>query len=134
MKWAPIPGYEDTYIVSDAGDVVRVSANSGTTPGRKLRPVVLRSGYVSASLSRGSIVKQFRLHRLVWSAFRGSIPEGKEINHKNGDKTDNRLTNLEIATRSENMLHAYRVLKIRLPDHTKMARDASGRFRKQVSA
>lgn len=47
------------------------------------------------------------IHRLVWEAFHGAIPPGFEVNHRNGDKTDNRLENLELVTRSENMAHAY---------------------------
>lgn len=50
------------------------------------------------------------LHRLVWMAAHGEIPNGYEINHKNGNKRDNRIANLELVTRSENVLHAYNVL------------------------
>jgi hypothetical protein len=48
------------------------------------------------------------LHRLVWICANGEIPD--EINHKNGIKWDNRLDNLELATKSTNALHSYRVL------------------------
>ena len=48
-------------------------------------------------------------HRLVWQAHRGDIPEGKCINHKNGNKSDNRLNNLEVVTYSENIKHAHRM-------------------------
>jgi len=47
-------------------------------------------------------------HRLVWQHFRGNIPDGMVMNHKNGIKDDNRLENLEVVTYSENMRHAYR--------------------------
>ena len=50
-------------------------------------------------------------HRIIWVCFNGEIPLGKEINHKNGIKHDNRLENLEIVTRSENMIHAVNILK-----------------------
>jgi hypothetical protein len=52
-------------------------------------------------------------HRLVWRHFRGSIPAGMTINHKNGQKQDNRPSNLELATHSEQMQHARRVLGYR---------------------
>jgi hypothetical protein len=44
---------------------------------------------------------------LVWEAFNGPIPDRLEVNHRNGNKRDNRLENLELVTRSQNMAHAY---------------------------
>ncbi len=49
-------------------------------------------------------------HRLVWRHFCGSIPEGLTINHRNGMKKDNRPGNLELATYSQQMIHAMDVL------------------------
>lgn len=46
-------------------------------------------------------------HRLVWVASNGAIPDGLEINHKNGLRGDNRLDNLELVTPGENLQHAY---------------------------
>ncbi len=50
-------------------------------------------------------------HRFIWIVANGDISNGYELNHKNGIKDDNRLENLEIATRQENNLHKCRVLK-----------------------
>ena len=42
------------------------------------------------------------VHRFVWEAFNGPIPKGMTIDHINGDKTDNRLSNLQLLTPSQN--------------------------------
>jgi DNA-binding XRE family transcriptional regulator len=47
-------------------------------------------------------------HRLVWRHFKGAIPDRLTINHKNGIKHENRPSNLELATNSDQMRHAYR--------------------------
>lgn len=51
-------------------------------------------------------------HRLVWMHFNGPIPQGLQINHKNGNKKDNRPANLELATSAQNTRHAVRVLGV----------------------
>lgn len=58
---------------------------------------------------------KFRIHRLVWLVFKGSIPDGYEPNHKNGNKGDNRLSNLELVTKKENQQHAIRI-GLKVPD------------------
>ena len=70
------------------------------------------SGYsgIKVLLGRGNR-KSLLVHRLVWEAFNGVIPRGMWVNHKNGDKGDNRLENLELVTPSQNLVHAYRELK-----------------------
>lgn len=60
------------------------------------------SGYNSISCNGRS----YFVHRLVYEAFNGSIPNDLEINHINGIKNDNRLENLEVVTKSENIRHA----------------------------
>lgn len=62
-----------------------------------------KSGYVAVKFSG----REFRLHRIVWEAFNGKIPDKMEINHIDGDKKNNRLDNLECVTRSQNLKHAY---------------------------
>lgn len=53
------------------------------------------------------------VHRLVALAFIGNIPDDMEINHKNGNKQDNRVENLEIVSHKQNMNHAKTVLGVR---------------------
>jgi ribosomal protein S19 len=61
-----------------------------------------RNGYMLINTRDG---KPERLHRLAWCAFYGNIPTGYEVNHINGQKWDNFLTNLEIMTKEEHTRH-----------------------------
>jgi len=114
-NWKPITGYEGFYEVSDLGRVRRVSGyvNSGLKHNTKvyrkggvLKPHIKRNGYLTVDLSKAYEVKTVSVHRLVATAF-CEKPNGKEyVNHKNSIRTDNRATNLEWVTASENTLHA----------------------------
>lgn len=64
-------------------------------------------GYFRVSLPRPGGLAIVMAHRLVWEMFRGRIPDGLEINHKDLNKRNNRLDNLEIVTGSQNMKHSY---------------------------
>lgn len=70
---------------------------------RFLNPTLCSSGYLTLGSVLGSV------HRLVVKTFMGEIPLGLAVNHKDGDKTNNNLSNLEVVTYSENMRHAYRI-------------------------
>ncbi len=65
-------------------------------------------GYIELACrdSKGKL-RHILAHRLVWLALKGEIPDGMQINHKNGIKHDNRIKNLELVTASENIQHAY---------------------------
>ena len=60
-------------------------------------------GYLQTYLERGVSAVA---HRIMWIANRGEIPDGTEINHRNRVRDDNRLVNLEVVTRTENVQHA----------------------------
>lgn len=105
-KWRGIDGYPD-YEVSDEGRIRRVTSRTFAKAGRILSTRGLRSGYPSLDLCRNGDRRTFSVHRLVAAAFLGPCPAGYEVNHRNGDKTDNRVHNLEYATSSGNQRHAY---------------------------
>jgi uncharacterized protein (DUF433 family) len=106
-QWRPVDGYP--YEVSDQGRLRRLGRASGTRPGLVLKSHPDRMGYRRVGLRRcGEPQRIVLVHRLVLGAFVGPRRPGFWTNHKNGDKADNRLANLEWLTQSENQIHAYR--------------------------
>lgn len=97
-KFKEIPGYEGLYQVSDYGAVR--SLKFGKV--RYLRNVKTCDGYERICLCRDGKEKRFSVHRLVWEAFVGQIPDGYEIDHINTVRDDNRLSNLRVVTSKEN--------------------------------
>jgi len=108
--WKDVVGYKGLYQVSSLGRVKRIGRGKGAQAGRILRPMRDGAGYFQVVLYRGGKRTAKMVHRLVLEAHVGPAPEGCEVNHRNGAKTDNCVENLEWVTRSENMRHAYDVL------------------------
>ena len=88
------------YSADELGNVYGVKGN-------KLNPILHHTGYIVMTLYNNGLMKQARVHRFVWECFNGLIPESLVINHKNGDKTDNRLCNLELTTNQQNVQHCW---------------------------
>lgn len=98
--WKDIPGYEGKYRVSDRGRVMRLNK---TKPPRILSPSPRREGgYLSVSLCINNQKTTHFVHRLVLGAFVGPCPDDLEVCHADGDKHNNRLSNLRYDTRHEN--------------------------------
>lgn len=104
-NWRPVVDWPE-YEVSTLGRIRRVQAACGATTGALLNPWRSKGGYLVVGLSRNSKVKTMLVHRLVAMAWIGD-PEGKDVCHNNGVRTDNRLENLRIDTRKGNMSDIY---------------------------
>lgn len=107
--WRPVPGYEGYYSVSDAGQVrsePRLDALNRPVKGRMLRPGVSGSGYLTVNLWRNGRGYTVPVHVAVALAFLGERPEGQEVCHNDGDRTNNQVWNLRYDTRSANQRDA----------------------------
>ena len=114
-SWRDVVGYEGVYAVSNMGRVKRIERTNNYPAGHILKASSIRD-YPRVSLTRGAADRKSRtVHTLVAEAFLGMRPKGREVNHKNGNKADNRVCNLEWVTRSENALHATYILKVPKP-------------------
>ena len=106
--WRPIEGWP-RYQVSNIGRIRRILKDRRCAPFRILKPNCLRLGYLQVALCNELGRKDFKIHRLVALSFLGTPPCGFQVNHKNGDKADNRVDNLEWVTPGDNDRHAYRL-------------------------
>lgn len=112
--WEDIIGYENLYQVSNRGRIKsltkKVKGSRGQTIIRKEIYRKLKTtpfGYSTIQLHKEGLTKMFFVHRLVAQAFIPNFNNKPFINHKNGVKTCNDVSNLEWVTSSENMRHAY---------------------------
>lgn len=110
--WKDIKDYESLYKVSNLGRVKRLEClvncrgnSQRIAKGKILKLFSLRQ-YKGAALSKDNKQRGFLVHRLVASAFIPNPVNKPQVNHIDGDKYNNIVTNLEWCTASENTLHA----------------------------
>lgn len=100
--WRPVPGFEGRYEVSDQGRI-RTLSTYHNMYGKILKPGKISSGYLGMGFRSEGKRVSISVHRLVMMAFVGPCPDGHQVAHNNGDRTDNRLENLRYATPSSNI-------------------------------
>lgn len=104
--WKPIKGYKGLYEVSNFGRVKSLSKNRPGQSHEEMMKKLIRgsNGYFHVSLYKNSQPKTFSIHRLVIETFCGV--SDLHVNHKDGNKENNYLANLEYCTHQENIKHA----------------------------
>ena len=101
--WKDVIGYEKYFMISNEGRLLSKRTN------KILKQHINKNGYCGVTTKiggRNGIDKYFRIHRLVAEAFIPNHLNKPVVNHKDGNKTNNHLYNLEWTTNSENTQHA----------------------------
>lgn len=111
--WKPIVGYENYYEVSDLGNVrsidrtiVHSNNNIFNYKSKILKSAINKYGYLQVGLSINSKTKSYCIHKLVAIAFIPNVNNKPTVNHKDGNKLNNYIDNLEWATKSEQAIHS----------------------------
>lgn len=127
-KWKQVEGFE-RYLVSNTGRVISTLNKKS----KELKPQQDAIGYLHYRLypedarfgfypnGRGVKPKLFKAHKLVLETFSPTLDTTLEVNHKDGDKHNNCISNLEWVTRSENIQHSWDIGR-RVHTHKKIAR------------
>ena len=109
-EWRVIEDFPD-YAVSNLGRVKRAKDNArgNVKAGIMLRQNLKRNGYLQVTLTNGQTTKSMGVHRIVLFSFHGLPINGQQANHKDGNKQNNSISNLEWVSPSENRFHSYAI-------------------------
>lgn len=116
--WKDITGYENSYQISNIGNVrskdrvvLYIDKRKRIFPGQTMKLNIDTKGYYKVNLRKNNKFKSLRIHKLVAEHFLKKEIGKNIVNHKDGNKLNNCVDNLEFVTISENTIHAIRVLK-----------------------
>ena len=108
--WKNVKGYEGLYLVSNLQRIKKLSYLSahGRFKKEKLIKVSTKKKYPAIALYQNGLKKYRLFHRIVCEAFHENLKNKPEVNHKTGWKNGHTSDNLEWATKSENVKHAFK--------------------------
>lgn len=98
-EWRCLYDYDGTYEVSNYGNV---RSNSRKKRGKALKPTISERGYYTVTLLNGDKRRLYFIHSLVLTHFVGPRSNGEQADHKDADKTNNHVSNLQWLSQSEN--------------------------------
>lgn len=110
-NWKHIKGFGVRYEVSDRGEVRSWLKkghwnNQESSTAHLVKPCVRKDGYISVVLTKPEAnARSYLVHRLVAEVFISSIPQNMHVAHLDGDKANNKLSNIAIVTPQENEKH-----------------------------
>lgn len=118
-EWIPMEEFGNEFFVSNFGRIKRnkriwrsgrQGATVKTVDASIVKQRVIPSGYTKTTICYKGIKKSYAVHRLVAMYFLENPDNLPEVNHKDGNKANNSLENLEWVSRSENQIHSSRIL------------------------
>ena len=114
-KWKDVVGFEGYYEVSNYGSirgvdrvVIRKNGSKCTINGVKITLCVDKKGYHRFRFRKPFDIKTLKIHRVVAQAFLLNYSNELQVNHIDGNKTNNRIDNIEMVTNRENSIHAHK--------------------------
>lgn len=105
--WKSVPEYEGYYEASNLGRIKSLPRNGTVKYERILKGKLTWDGYLEIALNKKGVKKNIRIHRVIASTWIPNPDKKTQVNHKNFDRLDNKVDNLEWATPKENIIHAY---------------------------
>jgi hypothetical protein len=109
-KWKEIKGFENLYLISNMGNVKSLGNGLSKNPKTKMQRIMKinshSKGYQKIKLLKESKPYYMLVHRLVAENWIENPMNKKEVNHKDGNKSNNHIDNLEWVTSRENKIHA----------------------------
>lgn len=130
-KWLPVPGFENEYEISSWGRVL-TKAIGGRRPKNGLMKLTENhKGYLTVgfSVSRKKQIRRF-VHRLVAESFIPNPNHYPQVNHKDGNKKNNNVENLEWVDNRRNQLHAIEI-GLKVDNKPILQYDLQGNFIKE---
>lgn len=109
--WKDIIGYEGLYQVSDLGNIrslPKIRDGKFRNEYKILKPRKVKDGYLMVALYKDKKAKNVQIHRIVAKHFLENYDDKLEVNHKDFNKGNNSLDNIEMITHIENIKHYWK--------------------------